>query len=170
MRKVKYFAAFLIVFSFLNLSTYAQSEEFWGVTCTDNDNAETCRMQQSANLTKMVDGKKKNVGKIMGVVVTYALNLETKKRAPHFTIQLPIGVDLRPGAVLKIDDKKEFRLPYLRCTQASCDVSMELDKKRLRMVLSGAKYKVGFRAWGEKDTKQVGGTLSGFTKAFRRLK
>ena len=86
------------------------------------------------------------------------------------TIQLPLGVDIRPGAVIQIDKNKELILPYLRCTNMGCDVSMVLNKKMLRSILSGIDLRIGFRAWGSNQTNVVTASLSGFTKTFRRLK
>ena len=83
---------------------------------------------------------------------------------------MPLGVDLRPGAVIQIDKNKEINLPYLRCTNAGCDGSLVLNKKMLRSVLAGNDFNVGFRAWGSNKIQLVKASLSGFTKAFRRLK
>ena len=86
------------------------------------------------------------------------------------TIQLPLGVDIRAGAVLQIDKNKEIRLPYLQCRRSGCDVSMVLDKKMLRLTKSGMRLKVGFRPWVTTETKMIVSSLSGFTKSFKLLK
>ena len=170
MRNLTYILAIIIVFGLSGSVTHAQNKEAWTLSCSDKNKAETCRMSQTQAATKVVDGKTQIIGKLFSVTILYVLDNKSKKRIPNLTIQLPLGVDIRPGAVIQIDKNKEFILPYLRCTKMGCDVSMELNKKMLRSILSGIELRVGFRAWGNAKISVVKATLSGFTKTFRRLK
>lgn len=148
----------------------AQNKNSWEVACTDPANPQTCRMTQVQYATKVVEGKTVPIGKILGLTVIYAVNAETKKRLPYISIQMPLGVDLRSGAVVRVDKNKEIKLPFLQCTKAGCDASLELNSKLLRSILAGIEIKVGFRAWGGQKTSLVKASLSGFTKSFRKLK
>jgi len=170
MRNLTYILAIVITFGFLGSGAHAQNKEAWLLSCADKNKAETCRMSQSQQASKMVDGKPQMLGRLLAVTVLYVLEPKSKKRVPNMTIQLPMGVDLRAGTVIQIDKNKEFTLPYLRCTNMGCDVSMKLTKKLIRSILSGNQLRVGFRAWGSNKTNVVTASLSGFTKIFRRLK
>ena len=170
MKAVITFISLVLASNFYASGVSAQEKSPWSVQCTEENKPETCRMAQIQSATKEVDGKIQPIGKILGLTVLYVTNAETKKRSPHMSIQMPLGVDLRPGAVIKVDDNKEINLPYLRCTQRGCDASLELDSKLLRSILAGIDFNVGFRAWGSNKTTLVKASLTGFTKAFRRLK
>ncbi len=41
-------------------------------------------------------------------------------------MKLPLGVDLRPGMVLRVDSHEEIKAPYLRCTNAGWHISLRL--------------------------------------------
>ena len=78
-------------------------------------------------------------------------------------------MDLRPGAVLRVDEGEEIAVPYLQCTQAGCDASIKLEAKLLWAMKQGEQFLVGFRAWGSDQTNVVNASLIGFTKAFQGL-
>ena len=162
--------AMVIVFGITGSVVHAQNKDAWSLSCADKNKAETCLMSQTRHAIKNVAGKNQNVGQLFKMTVLYVTDNKTKKRQLNMTIQLPLGVDIRPGAVIQIDKNKEFSLPYLQCTRMGCDVSMVVDKKMLRSILSGNDLKVGYRAWGTNKISVITATLSGFTKIFRRLK
>lgn len=145
-------------------------EPVWRKVCADPKKPETCRLKQQLFVTKKIDGKQKNLGRILGLTVVYAENAKTKKRQPYLGIRLPLGVDLRPGIVIKVDEGKEVPLKYLRCTKAGCEAGTALDKNMLWMLGIGYHFYVGFRPWGGDKTTVLKASLTGFKKAFAELR
>ncbi len=148
----------------------AQEVSDWKKTCVDANKAETCRISQVRIYNKEVDGKQQPVGKILGLTVLYATDAKTSVRAPYMSIQMPLGVDLRGGAVFRVDAGKEISVPYLQCTNAGCDASYPLDSVLIKQMKAGKTLTVGFRAWGNVKVTAVNASLKGFTKAFGALK
>jgi invasion protein IalB len=148
----------------------AQQNSPWQLVCSDKSDAKTCRMTQSRSRTKVINGKLQNVGKVLALTVLYVNNKKTNKRTPYLSIQLPLGVSLIEGSVIRVDKNKEIKLPYLQCSNAGCDASIELNKKLLRSMLAGIDIKVGFKIWPSTGTSIVTAPLTGFTKSFRKLK
>lgn len=151
-------------------SVQAQAKPAWEKICVDAKKPNTCRISQVLFLTKMVEGKQQTLGRILGLTIFYADDVKAKKRNPYISIQMPLGVDLRPGAVLRVDEGQEIRLPYLQCTGAGCDASLPLDSKLLKSFEAGKSIRVGFRAWGAEDVNVVEASLIGFTQAFNGIK
>jgi invasion protein IalB len=170
MHKLIYPVVMLIVLILSGLPSYAQNKSMWSTSCTEKNKANTCRMSQIHNASKTIKGKSTLIGRIMNIIVIYKNDAKTKKRTPHMTIQLPLGVDLRVGAIIQIDKNKEFGLPFLQCTNNGCDVSIKLNKKLLRSIQSGNKLKIGFRPWGGTGTTILTSSLSGFSKTFKSIK
>ncbi len=83
---------------------------------------------------------------------------------------MPLGVDLRPGAVLSIDKGQETKLVYLQCTNAGCDASLRLNPQMVRTLKAGNVINVGFRGWGQTKVTVVKASLKGFSRAFGRLR
>ena len=110
------------------------------------------------------------MGKILGLAVIYVLAPKSKKREPYLSIQMPLGVDLRRGAVLRVDKGKEIPVQYLRCTNSGCDASLKLDSEILKALKAGNGLLVGFLPWGTNKTTVVNASLKGFTKAFKAIK
>ena len=52
---------------------------------------------------------------------------ENLPKVPYLTVPLPLGVDLRPGAVIKVDKEPEIALEYLKCTGNGCIIGRFLD-------------------------------------------
>ncbi|WP_240796851.1 invasion associated locus B family protein [Terasakiella sp. SH-1] len=116
------------------------------------------------------DGKEK-VSKLLGLVVQYAEDQKTKRRKPFISIRFPLGIDLRSGAVLKIDNRKEHKLTFLRCLQQGCDAGLKITGNALHDFLKdGEVMKIGFRPWNSAKTAVVKVSLKGFTKQFKKLK
>ncbi len=148
----------------------AQEKHVWLRSCVDNKKPTTCRIGQQLFLSKKIEGKQKNMGLVLGLTVLYLKNSKTGKRSPYISIRMPLGVDLRPGAIMRIDKGPETRLVYLQCTNAGCDASLPIDSKNLKALKAGNTLNVGFRPWGRTRVTVVKASLKGFTKAFRGLK
>tara|TARA_B100000676_G_C17730123_1_gene655920 strand:+ start:97 stop:618 length:522 start_codon:yes stop_codon:yes gene_type:complete len=159
----------ILGFSFVGLNK-AASEEPWKVICDNPKQMKTCLIRQQLFLRKNIDGKEKMVGRVLSLTVIYGAQPPKKVRTPYLSVQMPLGLDLRPGAVMRIDSGKEYRLEFLQCTTNGCDASIILDQNLIRALKMGNQLQVGFRPWGTDKTNVVPASLSGFTKAFGRIK
>ncbi len=154
----------------LTTESNAQSESPWTAVCVNPSKPNTCRMVQTLNANRIVDNKQQNLGRILDLTVVYAVNEVSKKRVPYLSIQMPLGVDLRSGTVIRVGDNKEIKLPFLRCTTRGCDASLQLDPKFLRSLLASSTLHVGFRGWGHKKITVIAASLAGFTTTFSKIK
>ena len=154
----------------VSVDSAAQKKSSWKLICADGLKPETCRITQTLFLSKKIQGKQRTVGKILGLTVIYVLAPKSKKREPYLSIQMPLGVDLRRGAVLRVDKGKEIPVQYLRCTNNGCDASLKLDSEILKALKAGNGLLVGFLPWGANKTTAVNASLKGFTKAFKAIK
>ena len=170
MRRLYMIAAILTAGLMFPLDLAAQEESAWKLICADGLKPETCRITQMLFLSKKIRGKQRAVGKILGLAVIYGLAPKSKKREPYLSIQMPLGVDLRRGAVLRVDKGKEIPVQYLRCTNSGCDASLKLDSKFLKALKAGNGLLVGFLPWGANKITAVNASLKGFTKAFKAIK
>ena len=170
MRRLYMIAAILTAGLMFPLDLAVQEESAWKLICADGLKPETCRITQMLFLSKKIRGKQRAVGKILGLAVIYVLAPKSKKREPYLSIQMPLGVDLRRGAVLRVDKGKEISVQYLRCTKSGCDASLKLDSEILKALKAGNGLLVGFLPWGANKTTAVNASLKGFTKAFKAIK
>jgi len=140
--------------------------ENWIRLCEDESDPNSCRIVQNLFLERDVDGQKQRLGRILQIIVLYASNRDTGQRELHISMNLPLGIDLRPGAVVMIDDGEEFQLPFLQCVNDGCAVSRLIDEDLLNQLRLGTQLKVGFRAWGNEAVTIIPASLIGFTRAF----
>ncbi len=161
-------AAALVTFAgpFQGTARAAEGEAPWAVICADANNAETCRMEQTLFVDQTVEGQQKKLGKVLSITVLYVGKMA---RRPLLVMNLPLGVDLRPGMVLRVDKNEEIKAPYLRCTNAGCDVQVELTVELVTQLKKGLKLQVGFRPFGSSKTVVIDASLKGLTRAFKRL-
>ena len=170
MRHLLAIAAILTAGLLFSRGLAAQEESSWKLICADGLKPETCKITQTLFYSKKIKGKQKTIGKILGLTVVYMPAPKSKKREPYLSIQMPLGVDLRRGAVLRVDKGKEIPVQYLRCTKSGCDASLKLDSNILKALKAGKNLKVGFRPWGRINTTAVNAPLKGFAKAFKILR
>ena len=104
------------------MSAGAQSADVWQRVCENGNDAQSCRITQELFVTRTgADGTEQVAGRILGLHVLYAIEEPTGRWLPYLSVQMPMGVDLRPGAVLKVDQGADIPIQYLRCTEAGCD-------------------------------------------------
>lgn len=140
----------------------------WRLRCADTNDAATCNANQELFLNREVDGQQQNVGRLLNLTVLY---LDAQgERLPFMSLQMPLGLDLRPGAVMQVDDGQEVTLEFLRCTNDGCDASVRLTPDLLGAMRAGSVLRVGFRPWGSEQVTAVEASLIGFTAAFLQLR
>ena len=159
-------AAAMALVGFAGTARAAEDEAPWAVICADADNAETCRMEQIRVVDQTVEGQTKRLGQLLRVTVLY---VGEEARRPLLEMKLPLGVDLRPGMVLRVDNHAEVKAPYLRCTNAGCQVQVELTAELVAQLKNGLKLQVGVRFFGSSKTVVIEASLKGFTRAFNSL-
>ncbi len=152
--------------SFGGTARAAEAEAPWEVICADANDAETCRMQQTLFLDQTVESQQKRLGQLLSLTVLY---VGEEARRPLLVMKLPLGVDLRPGMVLRVDNYEEIKAPYLRCTNAGREVQVELTAELVAQLKNGLNLRVGFRPFGSSKTVVIDASLKGFTRAFNRL-
>ena len=161
------FLAATVTIMLLGIAVAAEKGSAWSVVCGDDKNAQTCRMEQKLFAQKVVKGRQRTLGKMLGLTVRYA---GKDSRQPVLVMDLPLGVDLRAGMVLRIDNGKETTARYLRCTKNGCSSRLRLTPQMVAMMRKGSKLQIGFRPFGSAKTMVVDASLKGFTKAFARLR
>ena len=161
-------AAALIAFSgpFQGAARAAEHEAPWAVVCADTNDARTCRTEQILFLDQTVEGEQQRLGQLLSLTVLY---VGEEARRPLLVMRLPLGVDLRPGMVLRVDNYEEIKAPYLRCTNAGCEVQVDLTAELVAQLKNGLKLRVGIRPFGSSQTVVIDASLEGFTRAFNRL-
>ncbi len=84
-------------------------------------------------------------------------------------MKLPLGVDLRPGAIVRVDKHAEISLKFQRCTKEGCTVSRKIDDIYIREMRRGSRLNIGFRVWGANKLTVVQATLNGFSRALNSV-
>ena len=167
--KIKMIVALLIL-SVAAVTARAQSPNVWERVCENGNDAQSCRITQELFVTQTgADGTGQMAGRILGLHVLYAVEQTTGRWLPYLSVQMPMGVDLRPGAVLKVDRGVDIPIQYLRCTEAGCDASIQLQPPLLQALKAGKELFVGFRAWGSDETTVLSASLIGFSRAYAAL-
>lgn len=164
--KATFLAATVTIMS-LGPAVAAEKRSAWSVVCADANNARTCRMVQKRLASKVVKGRRQTVGKVLGLTVRYT---GKGRRQPMLVMDLPLGVDLRAGMVLRIDNGKETTARYLRCTKNGCTSRVRLTPQMVVTMRKGLNLQVGFRPFGSAKMMVVNASLMGFSRAFARLR
>jgi invasion protein IalB len=108
----------------------------WELLC-NKGNVSDCRAVQTQNYA---DDTTK--GRLLQVL------LATDQGRTFTVLTLPFGVDLRAGAVIKIDEGAEVKTAYTTCLPDGCQSVVELDESLQGQLTAGKVMKVGFRPWG----------------------
>jgi len=164
------FLSFLVLAIFLPAQASAQDQSPWKTICVDEKNNETCLIKQELFLNREVDGKEQNIGRVLALTVLHVGEGDPPVRNAYLSLEMPLGVDLRPGAVIRVDEGPEIPIPYLQCTQAGCAASVYLGPDVLKAFRAGSVLSVGFRPWGNTQVQVVQASLSGFTRAFSGIR
>lgn len=156
-------ALFLLIASWVTGSVWAQKStrfDDWISVCVERDGAERCEIRQVLS----VDGKD---GKTPIMVATV-----TKTSGGNLALQLilPLGIDVRPGVVMAIDEKTERPAPVLTCLKSGCVSVVELDDAFGSELRAGRKMKVGFRPFNTDQTMVVELSLAGYGNASQTIK
>lgn len=131
----------------------------WKVKC---EKIEESAKEQCFIFQTLIDDDAKQP--VLQTVVGY---LQDGKPAIIFTV--PLGVALRAGVGVKIDDSEPMRIPYEHCTPSGCIAGLPLDDKTLGSFKRGLESKVlVYDASGRPISLAL--SLKGFTAGFSSLK
>jgi invasion protein IalB len=84
-------------------------------------------------------------------------------------LSVPLGVDLRPGLLIQVDENPVGNLPYLTCNAAGCIALINLDDALWQQLRNGNKAKVAIRGVGQAENTVLELSLKGFTAASNAL-
>ena len=154
----------LLLTLFLSSVAFAQTPQTteyqdWVGICAEVQGQERCEIQQVLNM----ENEQGN---------TRLLRATVSKMDSQLIMQLllPLGLDVRPGVVMQIDEGEEFGVPFLTCVQEGCLVAVPLDERRLAAMRAGSAVKVGFRPFNTDQTLVLEISLMGFTRASQTVK
>jgi invasion protein IalB len=139
-----------------NVVTYGD----WGVQCTEEAKLHICQAVQVLWLEQ--DEKKQRV-------LTLQL-LPRNDEQKVLQLSFPLGVDLRPGIVVAVDDGNQQKYPYTTCVNQSCSSLILMTGEQLSMFKKGNVLKVGFKTFESDKTVVLEASLKGFTKASAEVK
>ncbi|QEW06787.1 invasion associated locus B family protein [Nitrincola iocasae] len=164
MIKMNILRSSLLLTLFLSSVTFAQTPQTtayqdWVGICAEVQGQERCEIQQVLNM----ENEQGN---------TRLLRATVSKLDNQLIMQLlmPLGLDVRPGVVMQVDEGEEFSAPFLTCVQEGCLVAIPLDESRLTALRSGSVAKVGFRPFNTDQTLVLELSLMGFTRASQTVK
>lgn len=82
---------------------------------------------------------------------------------------LPLGMDLRSGLVLQIDEGDEINFGFTTCVPQGCAGVLPLTDELFGALKAGNSARLGFRAFGNEQVQVLEISLSGLTAATRQL-
>lgn len=140
-----------------DLETSTEVFEDWTVICVESS-PRSCRMAQRLNVDSE-DGP----GQLLQVTLMRSAD------GVVMGMDLPLGLDLRAGVVVRFDENEEIPLPYTTCYNSGCQVVAQLAPEHLAEFEAGSTMQVGFRALGQEETLVAELSLSGSSSALAAL-
>ncbi|WP_019594321.1 invasion associated locus B family protein [Thioalkalivibrio sp. ALM2T] len=131
----------------------------WEVACIDTSNGERCRMQQTLQIQDE---------QAQGLFLQATVRREGDRHV--IEVLVPLGVDLRPGIRMQVDDAgEELDAGYVTCVQQGCVAGRELNSQQMSALRGGQALTVAFRALHQEQPFVFDVSLMGFTNASNRL-
>ncbi|WP_018174515.1 MULTISPECIES: invasion associated locus B family protein [unclassified Thioalkalivibrio] len=131
----------------------------WEVACIETQGGERCRMQQTLQIQdEQAQGA--------------YLQASVFRDGDSYIIEilLPLGVDLRPGILMQVDDDgEEIEAPYIACVEQGCVAGHELSESQFNAMRGGSALTVGFWPLHGDQPLAFDVSLMGFTDASERL-
>lgn len=129
----------------------------WTVMC-QGEGLKDCRAMQMLNFSN-----ESGTGRLMSLVIRKAVE------GPLMVMEMPFGLDLRAGVVVRFDENDEIPLPFSVCLNNGCQVITLLVPEHAEQFRTANSMRVGFRAFGQSDTIVVEVSLKGSSAAMRAL-
>ena len=159
--------AAISVISLFSLSSHATAQQpkieqtpyqDWLLVCAEQQDKKQCQMMQTLSVEQGEQSQR-----VLQAIVTR--NGEQRL----LEISVPLGVDLRPGLLIQIDEGEVGSTPYLTCNANGCAAVIALDNKVWRTLRDGNNLKVGVRGLGQPENTVLQLSLKGFTAAGNAL-
>lgn len=131
----------------------------WISVCAERAGAERCEIRQVLSI-ETEDGQ-------APLVVATVARLDDQL---VLQLVLPLGLDLRPGVVMAVDDQPDRPAPVLTCLQNGCLSALALDAGFMAEMRAGRSLRLGFRPFNTDQTIVVELSLAGFTRASQTIK
>ncbi|MCG5516419.1 MULTISPECIES: invasion associated locus B family protein [Ectothiorhodospira] len=132
----------------------------WQSVCLEVDGSERCQIQQTLEM-EGAEGR----GPAMQVNIR-----DMRDGTRIIEVLLPLGLDLRGGIVMQVDDGTEYNAPFLTCFEQGCLTARPLDPELEEAMRSGTNMRVGFRPFNNEQIIVADISLMGFTAASRQIK
>lgn len=131
----------------------------WESLCWElDDGSEFCQMQQTLQV--------ENQGE-QGPYLRTTIRREGERYVME--LLLPLGVDLRPGIVMQVDEGEERNAGFVTCIQQGCVAATELTNEMFEEMRGGRELNVGFRPLQSEQVLVFDVSLMGFTAASNEL-
>ena len=85
-------------------------------------------------------------------------------------IKLPLGLDLRSGLTMRVDQTKEINLSFTTCVTQGCIAMSVLDEALISIFKSGSQLQIGFNLVSLNETFLINASLHGFSRALSMIK
>jgi len=138
-----------------------QKFDDWTVRCNDQPNAPTggkCFIFQSVVET---DQER--------TVMMFVIGKPPNQAEPRAVIVVPLGIDLRPGVEMVIDEGEPRRYPFVVCFPDGCQAHIKVDDELMGAFKRGLKGTVTFRALPGQQGVKIPFSLKGFTAGLNAL-
>ncbi len=131
----------------------------WEVACVETPEGERCRMQQTLEIQDE---------QAQGLFLQATIRREGDQHV--IEVLVPLGVDLRPGIRMQVDDAgEEMDAGYVTCVQQGCVAGRELNNQQMSALRGGQALTVAFRALHQEQPFVFDVSLMGFTDASNQL-
>ncbi|SIT65746.1 Invasion protein IalB, involved in pathogenesis [Ectothiorhodosinus mongolicus] len=132
----------------------------WILLCAETPDGQRCEMVQT--LSQRDNGREQRLVQTnIGI---------TPNGQRLLQIVMPLGIDLRSGIAITIDEGEEIQLPYQTCLPDGCLVLFPLDDTWFNRMRAGNELRIGFRGFGQSEVLVIEKSLRGFTAASNGLR
>lgn len=138
-----------------------QKFDDWTVRCNDERDAPTggkCFIFQSVVET---DQER--------TVMMFVIGKPPNQAEPRAVIVVPLGIDLRPGIEMVVDEGEPRRYPFVVCFPDGCQAHINVDEELMGAFKRGLKGIVKFRALPGGQGVKIPFSLKGFTAGLDAL-
>ncbi len=130
----------------------------WTMVCVPQQESETqqkrCHLLQTLSVQKQEQSQR---------ILQATVVRQGEQRI--LEILVPLGIDLRPGLLIQVDEGAVGSTPYLTCNANGCIAIIDMDDSLWRQLRAGQNVKIGIRGLGQPENTVLQLSLKGFTAA-----
>ena len=130
----------------------------WEVACIETDSGKQCQMRQTLQIQD---------DQVAGGYLQATVRRDGDSHV--IEVLLPLGVDLRPGVRMQVDDDETIGADFITCVQQGCVAGRELEAGQFRAMRGGQQMSVGFWPLHAEQPMAFDVSLMGFTDASDHL-